>query len=166
MPQSNKISQCRKTFQDLSKLAFLPLYEALVRAHLEYGIPAHSPNLVAHTTSATTRDCSGWAFIPCSDDEFGLTWFPPSRYSLVSWMLIQFFFLPSIHRGLKGQPYKVLQGTSHWLRRRLAFSVSLAKYWNNLTASVVTATSVNISRRGWKKCGQTSFPIFPITPLP
>ncbi len=30
----------RRSFQDLSKLAFIPLYEALVRSYLEYGMSA------------------------------------------------------------------------------------------------------------------------------
>ncbi len=37
----------RFSFHDLSKSAFIPLYEALVRPHLEYGMTACSPNLVA-----------------------------------------------------------------------------------------------------------------------
>ncbi len=32
-------SMIRRSFQDLSKWAFIPLYEALVRPHLEYGMP-------------------------------------------------------------------------------------------------------------------------------
>ncbi len=34
------------SFQDLSKSAFISLYGALVRPHLEYGMPACSPNRV------------------------------------------------------------------------------------------------------------------------
>ncbi len=37
----------RRSSQGLSKSAFIPLYEFLVRPHLEYGMPACSPNLVA-----------------------------------------------------------------------------------------------------------------------
>ncbi len=37
----------RRSFQYLSKSAFIPFYEALVRPHLEYGVPASSLNLVA-----------------------------------------------------------------------------------------------------------------------
>ncbi len=34
-------------FQDISESAFIPLYETLVRRHLEYVMPACSPSLVA-----------------------------------------------------------------------------------------------------------------------
>ncbi len=34
------ILMIRCSFQDLSKSAFVPLHEALVRPHLEYGMPA------------------------------------------------------------------------------------------------------------------------------
>ncbi len=37
----------RRSFQNLSKLAFILLYLALVRPHLEEGMPTCSPNLVA-----------------------------------------------------------------------------------------------------------------------
>ncbi len=37
----------KNSVQDLSKLDFIPLYEALVRPQLEYGMPASLPNLVA-----------------------------------------------------------------------------------------------------------------------
>ncbi len=41
------IFMIRRSFQDLSKPAFISLYGALVRPHFEYGMPAYSPNLVA-----------------------------------------------------------------------------------------------------------------------
>ncbi len=40
------IFMIRRSFQDLSKSVFIPLYGALVRPHLAYGMPACSPNLV------------------------------------------------------------------------------------------------------------------------
>ncbi len=41
------IFMIRRSFQDPSQLAFIPLYGALVRPHLENGMSACSPNLVA-----------------------------------------------------------------------------------------------------------------------
>ncbi len=41
------IFMIRRSFQDLSKSAFIPLYGALVRPHLEYDMSACAPNLVA-----------------------------------------------------------------------------------------------------------------------
>ncbi len=41
------IFMIRRSIQDHSKSAFIPLYEALVCPHLEYAMPACSPNLVA-----------------------------------------------------------------------------------------------------------------------
>ncbi len=60
----------RRTFQDLSKSAFIPLYGALVRPHLEYGMPACSPNLVADINHLeriqrlTTRLVTGMRNLP------------------------------------------------------------------------------------------------------
>ncbi len=41
------INMIRRSFQDLSKSAFVPFHGAFVRPHLENGTPAYSPNLVA-----------------------------------------------------------------------------------------------------------------------
>ncbi len=41
------IFMIRCSFQDLSRSAFIQLYEALLRPHLECGMPACSPNLMA-----------------------------------------------------------------------------------------------------------------------
>ncbi len=51
------------------------------------------------------------------------------------------FFLPPTRRGLRGHPYKVLQGTSHRRRRGSAYSLRIVKYWKRLPASVFTAPS-------------------------
>ncbi len=101
----------------------------------------------AFVTSPTKRGCSGWAFIPCSCNDFGLTWLPHSRYSWIYLMWIRTFFLPPARRGLRGHPYKALQGKSHRRRRGSAFWVRVEKYWNKLPTSVVTAHSVNIFKK-------------------
>ncbi len=45
---SRLIFMVRRSFQYLSKSASIPLYGALVRPHLEYGMPACSLNLMPH----------------------------------------------------------------------------------------------------------------------
>ncbi len=60
-------------------------------------------------------------------------------------------FLPSARRGLRGHPYKVLQGASHRRRKGSAFSVRVVKYWHKLPASVVTAPSVSVFKKRLEK---------------
>ncbi len=57
------------------------------------------------------------------------------------------FFLPPARRGLRGYPYKVLQGANHHRRRGSAFSVRVVKYLNKVPASAVTAPSVNVFKK-------------------
>ncbi len=142
------IFMIRRSFQGLSKSVFTHLYGALVRLHLEYGIPACSPNLVADinhlerlatrlvtgiVTSPTEKDCSDGAFNSCSGDGYGSTWLPLTRYSRVFLMLIRTcVFLPPTRRGLRVHPYMVLQGKSHLRRRELR----IVKHRNKLPTLV------------------------------
>ncbi len=71
------------------------------------------------------------------------------------------FFLPPTRRGLKGHPFKVLQGASHRRRRGSAFLVRVVKYWNKLPASIVTAPSVNDFRKRLEKVWTEVFPHLP-----
>ncbi len=86
--------------------------------------------------------------------EYGMKAFSPRLHSLQRWRLqadlitafkiftglldidSNLFFLPLVRSGLRGHPYKVLQGASHRRRRGSAFSVRVVKYWNNLPVSV------------------------------
>ncbi len=68
----------------------------------------------------------------------------------------KFSFLPYTHPGLRGHPYKVLQGASHRRRRGL---------WNIEISSRIPSFQhllTTLSRKGWRKFGQKFFPIFPI----
>ncbi len=67
-------------------------------------------------------------------------------------------FLPSIRRGLRVHPYKVVLGTSHRLRRGSAFPVRVVKYWNKLPASVVTTPSVNVFKNRLEEVWTEVFP--------
>ncbi len=71
------------------------------------------------------------------------------------------FFLPPARHGLRGHPYKVLQGASHRRKRGSAFSVRVVKYWNKLPASVVTAPSVNVFKKRLEKVWTEVFPHLP-----
>ncbi len=91
----------------------------------------------------------GWAFILYNGDDFRLTWFTHSRYSLVCWVWIQTCFLLPTRRGLRGHSSKVLHSKSHHRRRGSAVSVRVMKYWGDmLPASVVTAHIVKILKFG------------------
>ncbi len=73
-------------------------------------------------------------------------------------------FLYPIRRGLRGNPYKVLQGTSHRRRRGVAFSAWVVKYWNRLPASVVTTPSVNVFKTSFNRGLSSSPPsLHPLT---
>ncbi len=56
---------------------------------------------------------------------------------------------------------KVLQDASHRRRRGSAFSVRVVKYWNKLSASVVTAPSINVFKKRLKKVWTEVFPHLP-----
>ncbi len=71
------------------------------------------------------------------------------------------FFLPPARRGLRGHPFKVLQGVSHRRRRWSAFSVRVVKYWNKLPASVVTAPSINVFKKRLEKVWTEVLPLLP-----
>ncbi len=108
------IIMIRRSFQDLSKSAFIPLYGASVRPQIEYCMPACSPNLVAginhleRIQRLATRLVTGMRHLRYEErlqllglhslqwDDFGMTSLPPSRYSRAFWILIRtcFSFLP------------------------------------------------------------------------
>ncbi len=74
---------------------------------------------------------------------------------------LNLLFLSPARRGLRGHPYKVPQGTSHRRRRESAFSTRVVKYYNKLSASVVTAPSVNVFKKRLEKVWTEVFPHLP-----
>ncbi len=174
------IFMIRRSFQDLSKSAFILLYGALVRPHLEYGMPACSPILVADINHLeriqrlATRLVTGIRHLAYKErlQRLGLHSLQPRRlqadlitaFKIFKGLLIidpNLFFLPPARRGLRGHPFEVLQGASHRRRRGSTFSVRVVKYWNKLQASVVTAPSVNVFKKRWKKVWKEVFPYLP-----
>ncbi len=130
------IFMTRCSFQDLSKSVFIPLYRAVLRPHLEYGMPACSPNLVAdikhleRVQGLATRLASGIRHLPYEErlQRLGIHSLQRRRlqadlitaFKIFTGLLDidpNFFFLPPARRGLRGHPYKVLQDASHRRRR-------------------------------------------------
>ncbi len=134
----------RRSFQDLSKSTFIPLHGALVRPHLEYGMPACSPSLVADINHLEriqrlgTKLVTGMRHLPYTGrlQRLGLLGIDPNL-----------FFLSPARRGLRGRPFKVLQGASHRQRRGSAVSVRVVKYWDKFPSSIVTAPPVNVFKK-------------------
>ncbi len=113
----------RRSLQDLSKSSFIPLYRALVRPHLEYGVPACSPNLVAYIShlQRIQRLVTGMIHHPYEErlQRLGLHSLQrrrPRADLLTTFKLFKglldidpnLFFLPPTRRGLRGHPFKVL----------------------------------------------------------
>ncbi len=148
-----------------------------MRPHLEYGMPACSPNLVADINHLeriqrlATRLVTGMRHLPYEERLQRLGLDSSQRWRLRDDLITAFkifkglldidpnlFFLPPARRGLRGHPFKVLHGASHRRRRGLAFSVRVVKYWNKLPASVVTAPSVNVFKKRLEKVYKEVFP--------
>ncbi len=137
-----------------------------MRPHLEYGMPACSPNLVANINRLeriqrlATRLVTGKRHLPYEERLQRLGLHSLQRRRLRGDFITAFkifkglldidpnlFFLHPAQRGLREQPFKVLQGASHRRRRMSAFSVRVVKCWNKLPTSVVTAPSVNAFKK-------------------
>ncbi len=116
------IFMIKHSFQDLSKSAFIPLYEALVRPHLEHGMPAYSPNLVADINHPeriqrlAKRLVTGMRHLPYEERLQRLRADLITAFKIFKGLLDidpNFFFLPPARRGLGGHPFKVIKGASH-----------------------------------------------------
>ncbi len=122
----------RRFFQDLSKSAFIPLYGALVRPHVEYGMPACSPNLAADINHLeqiqrlATWLVTDMRHLPYEERLQRLNLHSLQRRRLQADLITAFkifkglldidpnlFFFPPAGRGLRGHPFNVLQGASH-----------------------------------------------------
>ncbi len=77
------------------------------------------------------------------------------------WHHQELYFSHQVVRCSLSHSYKVLQGASHRRRRGSAFSVRVVKCWNRLPASVVTAPSVNVSKKRLEQVWTEVFPHLP-----
>ncbi len=151
-----------------------------MRPHLEYGMPACSPNLVADINHLeriqrlATRLVTAMRHLPCEERLQRLGLHSLQRRRLRDDLITAFkifkglldidpnlFFLPPARRGHRGYPFKVIQGASHRQSRGSVFSVRVVKHWNKLPASVVTVPSVNVFKKRLEKVWTEIFPHLP-----
>ncbi len=131
------VHSCRR-FNLCIYLGWPQFHEVLVRPHLECGMPTCSPSLVADINhleriqSLATRFVTGMRHLPYEErlQRLGLHSLQWRRlradlittFKIFSGLLDidpNLFFLPPARSGLRGHPYKALQGTSHRRRREL-----------------------------------------------
>ncbi len=170
------IFMIRRSFLDLSKSAFIPIYGALVRPHLEYGMTACSADInhLERIQRFATRLVTGIRHLPYEErlqrlNLHSLQWRRLradliTAFKILTGLLdidLNLFFLPPARCGIRGHPYKVFQVASHRRRRGTAFSVGVVIYWNKLRASVVTAPSVNIFKKRFENVWTEVFPHLP-----
>ncbi len=144
-----------------------------MRPHPDYGMKAYSPNLVADINHLERiQRLTGMRHLPYEKRLQRLHYLRRRRlraalitaYKIFTGHLDidpNLFFLPPARRGLRGHPFKVLQGASRLRRRGSAFSVRVVKYWNTFPASVVTVPSVNVFKKGLEKAWTEVFPHLP-----
>ncbi len=145
--------------------------------HIEYGMPACPANLVAYIVAIervqrlATRLVTGMRHFPYEERLQRLGLHSLQRRRLRDDLITAFkifqglldidpnlFFLPPARLGLRGPPLKALLGASHRRRSGSSFSVRVVKYWNELPASVVTASSVKVFKKRLEEVWAEIFP--------
>ncbi len=145
----------RRSLQVLSKSAFIPLYGALVRPLLEYVMPVRSTNRVADINNleqiqrSASSLVTGMPSLPYEKrlERLGLHSLQQRRLwtdLITAFKICQglldicpnLFFLPPARRGLRGHPYKVIQGANNCRRRESSFSVRAVKYCSSRLPSL------------------------------
>ncbi len=150
----------RRSFQDLPKSDFIPLYGAVVRLHLEYGMLACSPNLVADINHLeriqrlATKLVTGMRHLPYEErlQRLGL-------HSL-QWRRLRDELIAAfkILKSLLNIDLKLIFLPPARRNRRVV------KYWNKLPASVITAPSANVFKKRLEEVWTEVFPhLYPLT---
>ncbi len=130
----------RRSFCELSKTAFTPLYCSLVRPHLDYAMETNAPTLRADINQfervqcLATRLVRGLRHVPYEERLRQLNLFSLERRRLRADLILAFkifkgevdlnpseFFLRPPRAGLRGHTYRLLQGPSRLRCRRGAY---------------------------------------------
>ncbi len=147
----------RRSFCDLSKTAFTPLYCALVRPRLEHAMEANAPTPRADIKQLEKVQRLATRLVRVLRQ---LNLFALERRRLrADLILASKFFKGEVdlnssefslrppRAGLRGHTYRLLQGPSRLRRRSGAFSVRVVKFWNRLSAHLVLSPSVSIFKK-------------------
>ncbi len=133
--------------------AFITLYCAIVRPHVEKAMKANSPNPIAsinhlgRVQRLATRRVRGPRHVPYEERLRQLNLFSLERRCLRADLTMAFNIfkveidLRPLWPGLREHTYILLQGPSPLRRRSGASDVRVVKYWNIMQPSIFMSTS-------------------------
>ncbi len=161
----------------ITKTAFIPVYCAIVRPHLEYAMEANAPTLRTNINQLerVQRLVRGLHHVPYKERLRQLNFFSLERRRLRDDIVLAFkifkgevnlnpsdFFIRPPRAGQRGDTCRLLQGPSRLRRRSGYLSVRVVKYWNRLPAHLVLSPSVSIFK---KQLDRQWSEIFPAAPM-
>jgi hypothetical protein len=156
----------RRTFQFLDQSTFVPLYKTLVRTHLEFASSVWHPYKVKHldmienVQRRATKQIPGLknltyaerlkklklptlSFRRIRGDMIELYKILNGKYDRQAAPFIKLWKDMSIRTGVRGNSLKLYPQRARTELRKNSFAIRVAKTWNNLPESIVTAPTVN-----------------------
>jgi hypothetical protein len=161
----------RRTFKFLDREAFMTLYKAMVRPHLEYAAPVWNPTMIKHKRLIENVQRRATKLVPELRDkpyterlkQIGL---PTLEYRRLRMDMVQTYRLThglediSADRLLildnrghtRGHSYKIFKERSNSVRYGHSFRHRIADPWNSLDEDVVSAPTLNSFKSRLNNC--------------
>ena len=155
----------RRTFKELTKEVFIPLYKALVRSRLEYGQAIWSPDKlmdirkIEGVQRRATKQVKGLRNLSYPDRLRALN-LPTLSYRRLRGDMIEMYKIMHDHydksttinitpmvSNLRGHKYKVFQHRASTELRKHSFRCRTPKHWNSLPKEVAEAPSIQAFER-------------------
>ena len=155
----------RRTFKELTKEVFIPLYKALVRSRLEYGQAIWSPDKlmdirkIEGVQRRATKQVKGLRNLSYPDRLRALN-LPTLSYRRLRGDMIEMYKIMHDHydksttinitpmvSNLRGHKYKVFQHRASTELRKHSFRCRTPKHWNPLPKEVAEAPSIQAFER-------------------